>query len=304
MTDFVNARALSAQELQRISEAIAGNYCCYPDVGGVVSEDAGGASMTVDITDVLAGTVVIDGVELDTTATASSVTLDAADATSPRRDLIWVDASGTFGKTTGTAVAEDTVYDVDDEDTYVVVSPQLPDLNADEIALAEVYVGAGVTSVSDSDITDKRQITTHRVVARGVKAETETVNTSDTLQDDDTIQWTAAPNTIYWVEALLIITTGATPDIKLQWSVPSGTADTGYFTAVGVSGGGIVEDSATVIQGALTSTRFHIRGEIVIAATGGDVALQWAQNTSDASDTDVEQNSWFEVRRIGTYTAP
>jgi hypothetical protein len=246
---------------------------------------------------------VIDGVELATTATASSVTLDAADATSPRRDLIWVDASGAFGKTTGTAVAEDTVYDVDDEDTYVVVSPQLPDLNADEIALAEVYVGAGVTSVSNSDITDKRQILSG-VVASGVKAETETVNTSDTLQDDDTIQWTAQPNTIYWVEALLIITTGATPDFKMQWSVPSGTAYTGYFSNAGSTGGGVRENSATTIGGALTSARFYVRGEIVIAATGGDVALQWAQNTSDASDTDVEQNSWFEVRRIGTYTAP
>jgi hypothetical protein len=304
MTDFVNARALSAQELERLSDAVAGSYYFLTGAGGVVSEDAGGASMTVDITALTIGSAVIDGTILAAAVGASSVTLDAADATSARRDAIWVDAAGNFGKTTGTAVAEDTVYDVDDEDTYVIVSPQIPALNADEILLAEVYVGAGVTSVTDSEITDKRQFAPNAPVTLLQVADQVGTQENTTLEDSDTFTFTAQARGVYKIRHYIKLSSGATPDYKFNYTKPAGATLEGvveYYSTTG-SQTTLITTFASDVAGGPRSTpdgEAWVDATLVISTTAGEFTFTFAQNTSDASATDVKAGSWMTYEYIG-----
>lgn len=70
---------------------------------------------------------------------ATTVTLDAADSTNPRIDLVYIDSTGVVAKITGTAVA----------------SPSVPVLPTGGISVAQVSVAAGA---STGTITDKRDM--------------------------------------------------------------------------------------------------------------------------------------------------
>jgi hypothetical protein len=86
-----------------------------------------GAALTFDLS---AGSYYLDGDLL--TAAAQSVTLTAADATNPRIDVLVLDATGTFGKVTGTAAASPSQPAVDSSTqlflTFVLVPAAATDL--------------------------------------------------------------------------------------------------------------------------------------------------------------------------------
>jgi hypothetical protein len=138
-----------------------------------------------------------------------------------------------------------------------------------------------------------------------VKIADETVNNSTTLQSDDTFTFTATANSLYMIEGVLRVSTGATPDIKFQMTIPGGQADGAVNTQYDWNGtaGLFTDASSGSLPGALTSaTAIPIKVALEVT-TGGTVALQWAQNTADASDTKVLKNSWWVYERIGAYTA-
>ena len=74
--------------------------------------------------------------------TGGTVTLDAADATNPRLDIVYIDTSGAVGKVTGTPAA----------------TPAPPEIGDTRLAFAEVIVVANDTVIASGDIVDKRQI--------------------------------------------------------------------------------------------------------------------------------------------------
>jgi hypothetical protein len=138
MTVTITAqRILGAQELSRLAAADDGTYVFPARAGGVVTASSG---MTLDVSAIASGTVVINGTLVATGYTASTVVLDAADATHPRRDYIFFKSDGTVGIKKGTAAAK----------------PALPTLADSEIAIAEVYVAANDVSIGSSEITDRR----------------------------------------------------------------------------------------------------------------------------------------------------
>jgi hypothetical protein len=73
---------------------------------------------------------------------ATNVTISAADATDPRVDIITVDASGNVTATAGTPTAE----------SGSVVEAPMPSLASDEILLAKVKVGNGVTTIGTDKV--------------------------------------------------------------------------------------------------------------------------------------------------------
>ncbi len=122
----------------------------------------------------------------------------------------------------------------------------------------------------------------------------ETVNNSTTYQNDDEVFISGlAANTRYFAWLHLVYTSGATPDLKHQvvmpagatWVnagvlyMPTGSATTAY-TATPGSGPNTVGGNGS----AFTSDMF---GPLNIGATAGDIILQWAQNTLNASNTVV-----------------
>lgn len=129
------------------------------------------------------------------------------------------------------------------------------------------------------------------------KGADETVNNSNTLQNDDALLFTAVANTVYRVRLVIRYNSGGTPDIKFAWSLPAGAtivrASVGYNTAATATLT-ISASSAAHVAGATGPGNDDIYVEdaiITVAGTAGACTVQWAQNTADASDTKVLEGS-------------
>lgn len=93
---------------------------------------------------------------VDTVSLGSSttVTLNAADSTNPRKDTVYIDTSGTVQVETGTAEA----YDPSDETLFDTFQPEPPLPSTEGVILAEVVVPAGASSINTTDhVRDRRQ---------------------------------------------------------------------------------------------------------------------------------------------------
>jgi len=125
--------------------------------------------------------------------------------------------------------------------------------------------------------------------ARVVKKAIQTIQSSTTLQDDDELLFTPTINKIYSGLFLIRMTSGTVPDFKYAMTVPTG--------AVGSRGGGTMSSSIDVSGNDVTNSQtvamasglraLAIPFELQMSSTAGNLVLQWAQSTSDASDTSV-----------------
>ena len=139
-----------------------------------------------------------------------------------------------------------------------------------------------------------------------------TVNNTTTFTDTG-LQLSVVANAVYAVRAWIRYNTGNTPDIKFQWSTPSGT--TGYWSLVGhgrdvttaavdVSAGAtfVVEDIGTskTVAGDATGTLLLacVAGGELTTTTAGTVKLRVAQRTANASNTVFRTGSRMELVRI------
>lgn len=128
-----------------------------------------------------------------------------------------------------------------------------------------------------------------------------------TLEDDGVLEFTPKVSTRYGVDMFLMWLSTTTADIKMTLSVPASTqynlvAST--FSRAAGAGARLVDtqmisQGETMVipgQGTTFNTQSQwtvITGQISVAATAGDVALQWAQNALDAAnDTTMVLNSW------------
>jgi hypothetical protein len=129
---------------QSLAKASMGNGVLGRSIGNTslkVSENSGGANMTVDVA---AGSCIINGTTL-TEAAVTDLTVTAASASYDRRDLVVYDQSaGAPAIVDGTANATADPPDVTDDD---------------DIPLAIIYVAKDATSITDADIIDIRAFT-------------------------------------------------------------------------------------------------------------------------------------------------
>ena len=134
-----------AVHLVAVLKALRGYYV-IPGQEPAVSQRGAGANMSVDVGAfkyVLAGAF---GEKLSTT----NIAIDAADATNPRIDIIYVNGSGTIAVLKGTARA---VKPTGESTWQKYEEPYPADFSATTgIVLAEVLVPAGVTSIVDAYI--------------------------------------------------------------------------------------------------------------------------------------------------------
>lgn len=162
---FTDARVLSAHELNRLAAAVAGTYVFPSDAGGAVTSNS---NMAPSVAAITARKVIVNGT-LDTTGYGGGTqTVAAADATNPRRDLIWYDGAGAIGITAGTAAA----------------FPVLPTLAVGRIAIAEIYVAANDTSIDSGDIIDRRANIAGRIGMTLVGSSTTPTSTTSTTAVD------------------------------------------------------------------------------------------------------------------------
>ena len=114
---------------------------------GVISGMATTASGTPDMdVHVALGYARVNGTYVTKVGT-TDLTITTAHATYPRKDIITLSSAGTFTVTAGTPEAESGTPSP---------TPAPANIPANEILIAEIYVAANVTTITNADITDKR----------------------------------------------------------------------------------------------------------------------------------------------------
>lgn len=141
-----------------------------------------------------------------------------------------------------------------------------------------------------------------------VKTGNESMTSNTTLQNDDELFLTLAASTKYIVDGLIIYRGATTGDLKLTFTVPSGA--TGIWSAGGPNaatspatdfdstGNAYATTRAIAGNGAAADMTCHVRGYLDVSTTAGFLQLQWAQNTSDVTATQVRLGSWLKIQKI------
>ena len=96
-----------------------------------------------------------------------------------------------------------------------------------------------------------------------------------------------------------------TADLKIAWTFPSGLTLSAQPFYIDTSGGtriAVQQIQTSVLAagtaGAGNNTSMSLRGTVVVSSTAGNLQLQWAQNTSNATATSVLAGSVLWLQRI------
>lgn len=105
----------------------------------------------------------------------------------------------------------------------------------------------------------------------------------------------------YRFEANLLITSDAIADFKFTFTGADGSYKSLYASAQTASNGWATHRTGESETIAYNASLQSIRVEGMFYATGaGPFKLQWAQGTSDAANTTVEQNSLLVIEELLT----
>jgi hypothetical protein len=126
------------------------------------------------------------------------------------------------------------------------------------------------------------------------KTADETVNNTTTLQNDDELKFAVAASAIWQFECDIYYTAVGLADLKVTWIGPAGS--TVIWSQIGQDASNNVLPGTSAFAGAATGTAAgvtatmlhqHFIGVVSNGATPGDLQLQWAQNTLNASNATV-----------------
>ena len=223
-----------------------------------------------------------------------SVTLSDGHATLPRTDLvIWDDSADTIAKLEGTPTAESATQS----------RPPAADLaDPNDIVICAVYVAATATTIPSGNVFDRR-ITVPGSRGLKLKSGDQSVSSSTTLVDCNDLVVPVAANTVYAIDAAIFFTAGTTGDIKHAFTCPTGAtlrwglihqkqADgSTTISALEVASG---NPEASSGSGA-SETWARISGRLSVGATAGNLQYQFAQDTSNATNTTIHEGSWLRV---------
>ncbi|MEU8209788.1 hypothetical protein AB0B85_11375 [Micromonospora sp. NPDC049044] len=129
------------------------------------------------------------------------------------------------------------------------------------------------------------------------KANDEAISNNTTLHNDTELFITVAdPNTVWSLDVFLRVLSHPNADIKLKWSVPSGTVIT--WLDVNTSRTELRETDTLTVQTTGPAENISLRGTVSVGATPGAIRLQWAQSASNAGVTAVQALSWMQMQRL------
>lgn len=139
------------------------------------------------------------------------------------------------------------------------------------------------------------------------KSADEIVNNSAALQDDNHLFYAMGANEEVEFEINGWFDSGTTPDIKHAVVVPAGAVL--YWSATGFDVSGTAYNDALVQTtsgtagnqggtGVGTLRHFRIKGYARTTGTSGNLQLQWAQNTANATDTTMHRGSSLKVWQL------
>ena len=175
---------------------------------------------------------------------------------------------------------------------------------------AEVNIAAKqfVMYGADSDFSAERVVTTPTTLGNIPKVirktANETVNNSSALQNDDHLLYALAANEEVYFKAYLKYTSNTTPDFKVAFTVPTGaTLDwmwNGRNTSITVENNFVTGSGVVGAVGGFTGTTLalDIEGIVLNGVNAGDLQMQWAQNTANATDSILYENSVLIIYQV------
>lgn len=285
--DFVASKVVGSNQLNALSRH--GQHGLFHE--GTCGQVTTSAGMTLAVGAIPVGAAIVNGTVL-AAVTGSTVSIGAADATNPRRDIVYVDTAGAFGVTAGTAAA----------------IPAPPTLTDARLALAEVAVAANASSISSGNITDTRQrLSCARLVK---KTSATTKNTSASFSDVGEMLFSIFPNEVWSFDVYVYYSAGnASAGGSLQFTVPASCTGSWHFRITNAAtvlstgyAGSMSAGFVAVTSGAFSGAIAHLYGVAINSSTAGTVQLQMAQGTSHASNLTISGSSaaetWIVARRL------
>lgn len=143
------------------------------------------------------------------------------------------------------------------------------------------------------------------------KTADESRSATTTFADDTHLVFAAEAGAVYTMVGWIKYFASTVPDIKIQFSVPSGCLGEWAWnmpgsgtTTTGTAGYSIRTETNDVAgsrtgYGTSDSNMFTpMSGLFRMSTTAGNIALQWAQNTSDATASVLYTDSWLAFQRI------
>ncbi len=172
-----------------------------------------------------------------------------------------------------------------------------------ETALAEIVTNTNLAAIIGSNAS------TYIPVTARITSTSSAKNASTTVSDVTGMVVALNASTTYVVEAMIIYQSTTTADIKIGWTIP--TSATGTWALFGPSLTASTTDTTLRFgtPGAWTSTDTaggigatsmvaHVQGVIAVAGNAGNLQLQMAQASSDATDTTLRANSFLTARKV------
>ena len=132
------------------------------------------------------------------------------------------------------------------------------------------------------------------------KAADEIVNNSSTFQNDDDLFLSLEANAVYEGHLHLLYNSGSTPDLKYQFTKPSGCTLVDW-SFIGYNTGGTLVygfgGEAISIAGNGSKLVADAWG-LITTTSAGVLQMQWAQNTTNASDSTLMAGSYLLCQRL------
>jgi hypothetical protein len=245
---------------------------------------------------VMTGTVWIEGA-YGNNSTEKIIPIATADPTNPRKDRIvcrndFVNNRIEWDALTGTPAGSPTP------------PPYTQDGTKWEISVAIVDVPANDLIIDAAQVTPAKHYQDWPQRTKTLTAD-QTVNNSTTFVNITDLQVELSANRQYAIDASLFYDSATAADARVNVTVPSGATirlavpaiNTGatftngnYEAAVNV--GGFVS-----IGGAGVNVPVHamIRAVVTTLDTSGNLTVQWAQDTANASNTVLRSGSWLRI---------
>lgn len=140
-----------------------------------------------------------------------------------------------------------------------------------------------------------------------IKTADESLSTSTTLQNDNDLAAAMVANATYRMQGMIFYSSGATPDIKVAFTFPSGVTaywgGAGYDVTAGsntvrfVSQRAAASGSSLLFEGSTADAHLLLNGLFIVGSTAGNLQFQWAQNSSSGTTT-VQAGSWMSLTRV------
>jgi hypothetical protein len=134
------------------------------------------------------------------------------------------------------------------------------------------------------------------------KTADETVSSDSTLSNDSQLSMSVEAGASYAFDSVVFFNTNGTANYKGQWTVPTGALLTFQCTGYSLAGTfGIfwnTDASLQTMQGNATPRPHAMSGTLIVAGTAGNITWQWAQNTSNASNTSTLLASYIRLTKV------